>query len=84
MAIKVKNEWTGFEERECGEHRTTGLRAWCFACSEWCYPESACAGCERPRLDRVLDAARNAVHDGSGKHMAALAKALKELEAIGG
>lgn len=32
----------------CGEHRTVGKhRAWCYQCSEWCYPdpEMACNGC---------------------------------------
>jgi hypothetical protein len=38
----------GHESRECGEHRTVGPhRAWCFECSEWCYPdaEMGCKGC---------------------------------------
>lgn len=25
-----------------GEHRTTGERAWCYDCREWCYPEDPC------------------------------------------
>ncbi len=37
----------GHQPRECGEHRTVGShRAWCFACSEWCYPSSPCVRCE--------------------------------------
>lgn len=24
------------------EHRTTGQRAWCHECSEWCYPHDPC------------------------------------------
>lgn len=40
----------GHTPRECGEHRTTGLRAWCFTCSDWCYPEQPCVGCEWPML----------------------------------
>lgn len=37
----------GFEPRECGEHRTVGEhRAWCFDCSEWCYPKAPCIRCE--------------------------------------
>lgn len=24
------------------EHRTTGGRAWCHSCHEWCYPEAPC------------------------------------------
>lgn len=44
----------GHRNRDCGEHRTTGARAWCFSCSEWCYPERPCAGCERPMLRAEL------------------------------
>lgn len=40
----------GHAGRECGEHRTTGSRAWCHNCSEWCYPDSPCKGCELPQL----------------------------------
>ena len=36
----------GHPQRECGEHRTVGPhRAWCFADSEWCYPDALCRGC---------------------------------------
>lgn len=38
----------GHPLRECGEHRTVGShRAWCFECSEWCYPDvkMGCKGC---------------------------------------
>jgi hypothetical protein len=38
-------DWEGREGRTCGEHRTTGSRAWCFQCSEWCYPRLTCNGC---------------------------------------
>jgi hypothetical protein len=41
----------GHPGRECGEHRTTGSRAWCHDCSEWCYPgDGGCKGCELPGL----------------------------------
>ncbi len=30
-----------------GEHRSTGERAWCFECQEWCYPELPCQCCAR-------------------------------------
>lgn len=43
-------DFTGHTERECGEHRTTGPRAWCHDCTEWCYPEGPCKGCELPQL----------------------------------
>lgn len=39
--------FTGHEPRECGEHRTVGdHRAWCYDCSEWCYPTIPCIRCE--------------------------------------
>ncbi len=31
-------------------HRTTGERAWCLGCGEWCWREDACACCEVPML----------------------------------
>lgn len=40
----------GHEGRECGEHRTTGGRAWCHDDSEWCYPGQPCRGCELLQL----------------------------------
>jgi hypothetical protein len=43
--------FAGHEPRECGEHRTTGERAWCYSCSEWCYPEAGCKGCHVPLLE---------------------------------
>ena len=47
--------YTGYEPRECGDHRSTGSRAWCFECSEWCYPRIPCKGCEIEGLrDRVV------------------------------
>jgi hypothetical protein len=45
--------FVGHPGRECGEHRTTGDRAWCFDCSEWCYPSMPCARCELPVLRKV-------------------------------
>jgi hypothetical protein len=46
--------WEGFVERECGEHHSTGGRAWCPDCTEWCYPSAGCKGCEIPRLRGLL------------------------------
>ena len=41
----------GHPDRECGEHRTLGRRAWCHDCSEYCYPGTGgCKGCELPYL----------------------------------
>jgi hypothetical protein len=49
----------GHAQSECGEHRTVGPhRAWCFACSEWCYPSSPCKGCELPQVRSVVDTLR--------------------------
>jgi hypothetical protein len=42
--------FAGLDGRECGEHRTTGRRAWCHDCTEWCYPDAPCKGCELPQL----------------------------------
>lgn len=47
--------WEGEPHRECGEHRTTGQRAWCFSCSEWCYPNLPCRGCEIPKMRAALE-----------------------------
>ena len=43
----------GHANRRCGEHRTAGGRAWCFDCTEWCYPrpEAACEGCQSVSAD---------------------------------
>ena len=58
--------WEGWPDRECGDHRTVGYhRAWCFDCSEWCYPgeraEDGCAGCREPAKDSELTRLRAAV-----------------------
>lgn len=42
--------WEGRALRECGEHRTTGSRAWCYDCTEWCYLGAPCTRCELPYL----------------------------------
>jgi hypothetical protein len=49
-------DFTGHAGRECGEHRSTGPRAWCHGCSEWCSPEGPCKGCELPQLRARVDA----------------------------
>ena len=41
-------EFEGYTDRLCGEHRTCGTRAWCHDCGEWCYPgfgHHGCRGC---------------------------------------
>ena len=41
----------GHQPRACGDHRTVGShRAWCFDCSEWCYPnfDAGCIRCRHP------------------------------------
>lgn len=50
--------FAGHDGRQCGEHRPTGQRAWCFGCTEWCYPDRPCAGCELPQLRARLANAR--------------------------
>lgn len=55
----------GHEGRHCGEHRTTGGRAWCFDCSEWCYPRAPCVRCERPKVIAALKRIRDEEPGGS-------------------
>jgi hypothetical protein len=44
--LDTHGSFYGFQSRDCGEHRTVGPhRAWCFDCSEWCYPAAPCARC---------------------------------------
>lgn len=54
-ALQPKGRWEGFEQRECGEHRTLGGRAWCFDCREYCAPGTPCLGCEVTRLRAGLE-----------------------------
>jgi uncharacterized C2H2 Zn-finger protein len=59
--MELKDESDNFEgltDRECGEHRTTGPRAWCHDCTEWCYPEQPCRGCELPKLRTEIERLR--------------------------
>ena len=48
----------GRQPRECGEHRPGRTRAWCYECTEWCYPRDGCKGCRIPDLERQLALAR--------------------------
>lgn len=42
-----EGNFEGYQPRGCGEHRTVGShRAWCFDCSEWCYPGDPCVRCQ--------------------------------------
>lgn len=51
-----RGNFEGFTGRECGDHRTVGdYRAWCHDCTEWCYPNIPCLGCERPQLLAEVD-----------------------------
>lgn len=64
-------DWEGREGRSCGEHRTTGSRAWCFQCSEWCYPRLTCNGCvDYPSILAPID---NALTNGSNMTKANIA-----------
>jgi hypothetical protein len=45
----------GHEPCRCGDnHRTTGERAWCSPCQEWCYPDDGCRGC-KPDVDDLME-----------------------------
>lgn len=54
MTVPVE-DWVGNSPRDCGEHRTTGPRAWCFDDHTWCYPHDPCAGCTT-REQQIADA----------------------------
>jgi hypothetical protein len=63
-SIDLAANFEGHPGRECGEHRTVGPhRAWCFACTEWCYPdlEAACSGCRVPALVAEVERLRAVV-----------------------
>lgn len=54
LIVDDGRRFVGWEPRQCGEHRTVGnYRAWCFDCSEWCYPDfdMACARCRLARYE---------------------------------
>lgn len=54
MPDNKAREWNGSPPSP-GEHRTTGSRAWCSDCHEWCYPDLLCRCCSvHPPLDTVL------------------------------
>jgi hypothetical protein len=57
MSTEPTGAFTGYEGRECGEHRTTGGRAWCFDDSEWCSHAVACRGCELAGLRKRAEQA---------------------------
>jgi hypothetical protein len=40
----------GHIPRDCGDHATAVVRAWCLSCTEWCSPSAPCKGCEAPVL----------------------------------
>src|SRR5262245_27531852 len=56
MTWRSKSEsWMGRAERTCGEHHSTGSRAWCLDDQTWCYPSAPCSGCETVQ-ERIQDA----------------------------
>jgi hypothetical protein len=63
MSETTAERFEGHDDRECGEHRTTGSRAWCFDCSEWCYPHAPCKGCELPSLRGAVERVRALIDD---------------------
>lgn len=50
--------FVGHKPSACGTHRTTGDRAWCFECKEWCYPNGPCMGCELALLRQGMSYSR--------------------------
>ncbi len=60
MTQAVEVNFEGHQPRDCGEHRTLGShRAWCYDCSQYCYPDAGCNGCEIPALTADRDRARD-------------------------
>lgn len=51
---EAREPFAGLPDSECGEHRPTGHRAWCYRDGEWCSPDAPCRGCERPLLLGLL------------------------------
>jgi len=70
--------WAGVADRECGEHRPTTWRAWCFACSEWCYENAPCRGCELPSLRAEVERLRG-LSDSRDDQAAALEPIVSDL-----
>lgn len=50
-----------------GEHRSTGVRAWCLDCREWCYKTYPCRCCTNTTPDalrqKIRDLLRGAAVD---------------------
>jgi hypothetical protein len=60
MSETTTVRFAGHANRECGDHHSTGHRAWCFNCSEWCYEDIPCKGCELPSLRAAVQSLLNA------------------------
>jgi hypothetical protein len=43
----------GFQPGCPGEHRTVGERAWCSACTCWCYPDEGCTACRLAQYEEL-------------------------------
>jgi hypothetical protein len=69
-----QTNFEGHDGRECGEHRTTGQRAWCHSCTEWCYPDGPCKGCELPQLHAEVERLRGRTHEIQAQEMTKRAK----------
>ena len=73
---------TAPQKHERGEHRTTGGRAWCYDCSEWCYtaPEMQCKCCRVVALEAEVAALHvKAEYDALLAEVAALREVLQEI-----
>lgn len=56
VVTRAEPDWEGRNIRSCGDHRSTGDRAWCHSCAEWCYPADGCFGCKCPDgVDAVIE-----------------------------
>lgn len=66
--LDTHGSFYGFQARDCGEHRTVGPhRAWCFDCSEWCYPNASCRRCHGVHEVIIALARGYGIEDGETK-----------------
>ena len=51
--MPTSEPWMGHVDPN--DHGTTGGRAWCLTCTEWCYPEEWCEHCKRAEFGDPWD-----------------------------
>lgn len=67
--MEADPNFEGFPGSDCGEHRTVGPhRAWCYACTTWCYPDVPCPGCHVPILEAEVERLRGVVEAAEKLH----------------